>query len=60
LQEALLGLAGWSELERCQVRTPRVVAAAEAAQEVRASRWQQVVPARAFASRASSAAKPAS
>ena len=43
LQEPLLGLAGGSQLERCQVGTPRLVAAAEAAQEVSTSRWQQVV-----------------
>src|SRR5215218_8684614 len=43
LQEPLLGTARRRELKRFQVGTPRRVAAAEAAQEVRTSRWQQVV-----------------
>ena len=43
LQQPVLGLAGGREVERCQVGTLCLVGAAEAAQEVRTSRWQQVV-----------------
>jgi hypothetical protein len=43
LQQPPLGLAVGREMERCQVGTLRLVGAAQAAEEVRSSRWQEVV-----------------
>jgi hypothetical protein len=43
LQQTLLGLAGRREVVRGQVGTPRLVDAAEAAQDFRPGRREQVI-----------------